>query len=100
MGGRTSSSWPTGSSWRSGETKTIRVPIVLEQPIMDYARTVDLGVDPVEQLITEFLKIKRRQYSRPINHESEMTAGVRWEIFNEFRRFLECDRISKKKSAS
>ncbi|MBD2197936.1 MULTISPECIES: hypothetical protein [Calothrix] len=92
MGGRTSTSWPTGSSWHHGKTKTIRVPIVLEQPVMDYARTVDLGVDPVEQLITEFLKIKRRQHKRRINHESEMTAGVRWEIFNEFRRWVECDR--------
>jgi hypothetical protein len=96
--GRTSASWPMGSSWNHGETKTIRVPIVLEQQIMDYARMLDSGEDLVQENVYKFLKIKRRQYSRAIAHDDEMTNSVRWEVFNEFRRWYKSDRSSKQRS--
>jgi hypothetical protein len=41
-GGRTSTTW-TGSSWRHGETRTIRVPAALADEIMSYARALDSG---------------------------------------------------------
>ncbi|MEH2001100.1 MAG: hypothetical protein V7L00_20515 [Nostoc sp.] len=40
-GGRTSTTWERGSSWNSGKTTTIRVPIALKSQILDYARTLD-----------------------------------------------------------
>ncbi|AFY34881.1 hypothetical protein [Calothrix sp. PCC 7507] len=40
-GGHTSGTWTNASTWQSGPTKTIRVPIALEQQIMAYARAID-----------------------------------------------------------
>ncbi|OYD92761.1 hypothetical protein CDG77_14000 [Nostoc sp. 'Peltigera membranacea cyanobiont' 213] len=37
--GKNSSSFPP--AWNHGKTKTIRVPVVLENQILDYARAVD-----------------------------------------------------------
>lgn len=39
--GRTETTWESGSTWNSGETTTIRVPIALKGQILDYARVVD-----------------------------------------------------------
>jgi hypothetical protein len=42
-GGKTSTTWASGSSWQHGETKVIRVPVALEAEIMAYARALDSG---------------------------------------------------------
>lgn len=84
-GGHTSTTWQ--AAWHSGKTKLIRVPERLAPQILDYARALDGADDPLEYVVNKFLKIKRRQYARPI-HNDEMTSGIRWEIFNEFRRWL------------
>jgi hypothetical protein len=34
------------AAWQSGPTRTIRVPIVLADPTLDYARKLDQGVEP------------------------------------------------------
>jgi hypothetical protein len=34
---------PWHSQWRNGQTKVIRVPIALENQILDYARRLDAG---------------------------------------------------------
>ena len=43
-GGRRKTTWNSGSQWKSGATKTIRIPIALSTEIMEYARRLDEGV--------------------------------------------------------
>jgi len=62
---------------------------------MDYAKALDRGENPVQQKLEEFLKIKRRQYHRRITHNDQMTGGVRWEVFNEFCRWLKASESSR-----
>lgn len=85
-GGHTSTTWQ--ASWHSGKTTLIRVPIALVPQVLEYARALDEGNDQIEYVVNKFLKVKRRQYSRTIHHNDEMTSGDRWKIFNEFRRWL------------
>ncbi|MEH2258316.1 hypothetical protein [Nostoc sp.] len=81
--GKNHTSWQP--AWNHGKTQSIRVPVALVPQVLEYARALDGANDPLEYLVNKFLKIKRRQYSRPI-HNDEMTSGDRWKIFNEFRR--------------
>lgn len=60
--GRTDTTWESGSTWNSGETTTIRVPIALKSQILDYARAVDSKLikdksEKIPMLIGDFLQI-------------------------------------------
>jgi hypothetical protein len=63
-GGRTNTTWKAGSTWRSGKTKMIRVPITLAEKILEYARALDSGEveNPVLQAIDEYIEWKRQNY--------------------------------------
>jgi hypothetical protein len=43
------------AAWRSGKTRTIRVPIVLADKILEYANKIDVGEKPDDTLDTEKL---------------------------------------------
>ena len=85
-GGRTSGTMPSGTSWKNGKTKTIRVPIKLVPEIIKIARYLDNGIDPVEQKIIEFKLLKQRQYQRTRKVFNRST--LRWSVFNEFQLWL------------
>ncbi|MDZ8086502.1 MAG: hypothetical protein RMY16_13235 [Nostoc sp. DedQUE12b] len=60
--GRTRTTWKSGSSWRSGKTTTIRVPLALKDNISVYARAVDSKLlnnesEKIPMLIGDFLVI-------------------------------------------
>lgn len=38
---RTRTTWKSGSTWQSGKTTSIRIPIVLKNDILVYSRSVD-----------------------------------------------------------
>ncbi|QSJ17678.1 hypothetical protein JYQ62_02025 [Nostoc sp. UHCC 0702] len=42
-GGTTSTTWTSGSSWQSGDTKVIRVPVAIADEVMRCARLIDAG---------------------------------------------------------
>ncbi|MDZ8096710.1 MAG: hypothetical protein RMZ42_32950 [Nostoc sp. DedQUE05] len=60
--GRNPTTWKSGSSWRSGKTTTIRVPVALKDNISVYARAVDSKLltnesEKIPVLIGDFLQI-------------------------------------------
>jgi hypothetical protein len=73
-------------TWRSGKTKTIRVPIALAPQLLKIARLLDTGLDPVEYKIIEFELLKQKQYQRTKKHFDRSTP--RWAVFNEFQWWL------------
>ena len=85
-GGRTMTTMPEVSSWNSGKTKMIRVPIKLAPQILRIARLLDKGIHPAEDICQEFLKVKERQYRRARLHFQQ--SSPRWGVFHEFRRWL------------
>ncbi|NJM23516.1 MAG: hypothetical protein HC907_35245 [Richelia sp. SM1_7_0] len=86
MGGRTSTTWE--NAWNSGITKPIRVPVKLAKQVIRYARALDVGnVGMTEQLIDEFIELKRQQSQRLPQRFFTMDSP-HWKVFNEFRRWL------------
>ncbi|WGV23465.1 hypothetical protein [Halotia branconii] len=95
-GGHTPGTWTGGSTWHSGETKTIRVPIVLEAQIMDYARAIDSGkdvshvntADLILDAIDCYIKFRQRNF-RPNQHSKkpDMTSRA-WDELRKFQKLL------------
>jgi len=88
-GGRTPGTMKPGSTWRSGETQTIRVPKKLVPQILKFARFLDAGLNPIECKIIEFLLLKQKQFRRIKKHFDRSTPL--WAVFNEFERWLKSD---------
>ncbi|MEM9922514.1 MAG: hypothetical protein AAF915_01950 [Cyanobacteria bacterium P01_D01_bin.50] len=85
-GGHLPGSSPFTNTWRNGKTKTIRVPINLAPQIIEIARLLDVGINPIESVIIEFEFLKQNQYrriKRPFNRSTP-----RWAVFNEFQSWL------------
>ncbi|MEH2067768.1 MAG: hypothetical protein V7K47_06315 [Nostoc sp.] len=90
---KNSTTW-TGSAWRSGETKTIRVPIALEEKIMAYARAIDRenamshGIvgEIILSAIADYIKM-RQQNLHPNQHSKGKGLSTRSRIWDELRRF-------------
>ena len=88
-GGRTRTTMPKVSSWNSGKTKMIRVPIKLASEIITFARYLDNGIDPAERAIIEFELLKQKQYRRTKRRFDR--SSPRWSVFNEFQWWLKSD---------
>jgi hypothetical protein len=87
MGGRTKTT--LASNWNNQATRTIRVPVVFADEVMQYARDLDAGTSvDIEALLNEFIQLKRRQLPRHRRTFFTMDTPV-WNAFNEFRRWLE-----------
>lgn len=75
--GNVASLKPYQSKWNSGETKTIRVPVVLADQVLDYARKLDNG-ETVSQVIqvdsTKPYKLEDETLSQVIQMLSEALA--------------------------
>jgi hypothetical protein len=75
-------------TWNYGITKTIRVPIALAKQVIRYARALDVGsTGATEQLIDEFIELKREQSLR-LHPRFFTMDSPQWKVFNEFRRWL------------
>ncbi|MEH1954723.1 hypothetical protein [Nostoc sp.] len=96
-GGHTTGTWGSGSSWQSGPTKTIRVPIALEAEIMKYARAIDsdIGVSHVNtaevilKAIESYVEF-RKQHHHPNQHSSKPEISSRpWDELRRFQKLVQ-----------
>lgn len=96
-GGHTSGTWGSGSTWQNGPTKTIRVPIALVAPIMEYARAIDSGVDVshvntaevILKAIDSYTKIRQQSY-RPNQHSKKPDTSSRaWDELRKFQKLVQ-----------
>ncbi|MEH2071617.1 MAG: hypothetical protein V7K47_26260 [Nostoc sp.] len=96
-GGQTQGTWGSGSSWHSGPTKTIRVPIALEAQIMEYARAVDSGIgvshvntgDLLLKVIDSYVDYKRLNYHPHQNSKQLDTSTRAWDELRKFQKLLQ-----------
>lgn len=96
-GGHTSGTWGSGSSWRSGTTKTIRVPVALEAQIMEYARAVDSGIgvshvntgDLILKVIDRYIEYKRQNYHPNQNSKKLDTSTRAWDELRKFQKLVQ-----------
>ncbi|WP_445629059.1 hypothetical protein [Nostoc sp. DSM 114167] len=103
-GGRKSTTWNAG--WNGGKTKLIRVPIVLEHDILDYARAVDskLITDKSRQipmlkgdflqeftlgLIDRYIELKRHNYHPNQNSRKLDTSTRAWDELRKFQKLIQ-----------
>lgn len=85
-------------AWNNGKTKTIRVPIVLENQILNYARAVDSNLinDNIPELTGDFLQLLDRYIAwRTQNYRStqkftkpDITART-WDELRKLRKLLQ-----------
>ncbi|BAY22362.1 hypothetical protein NIES2100_21250 [Calothrix sp. NIES-2100] len=99
---RNKTTWDSGSSWRHGKTKTIRVPITLENPVMAYARKIDefhnISVDIsqragdiflVLEVIEKYIEYKRTRYHSN-QHSRELDIKTRaWDELRKLQKLLQ-----------
>ncbi|BAY22852.1 hypothetical protein NIES2100_26160 [Calothrix sp. NIES-2100] len=99
---RNSTTWESGSSWRHGKTKTIRVPIALENPVMGYARKLDgfhnISVDIsrragdiflILEAIAKYIEYKRTNY-HPNQNSRQLDINTRaWDELRKFQKLLQ-----------
>ncbi|MBD2491144.1 hypothetical protein [Aulosira sp. FACHB-615] len=94
-GGRTSTSWETGSSWRSGKTKLIRVPEAIADEVMRCARTIDAGIavlhgnsaneqEIILSAIAKYIGYKNTHYHA---NQHSKTLDISTRAWDELRRF-------------
>ncbi|XHR80596.1 MAG: hypothetical protein ACFKPT_20340 [Gloeotrichia echinulata GP01] len=92
-GGRRKTTWNSGSQWKSGATKTIRIPIALSTEIMEYARRLDEGVavpegNKILDAIDSYISWRRENYrSTPNAKEPDITART-WDELRKFQKFV------------
>ncbi|MDF5707281.1 MAG: hypothetical protein PUP90_06255 [Nostoc sp. S4] len=90
---KNSTTW-TASTWRSGETKTIRVPIGLEEKIMAYARALDrenamshgIASEEILSAIAQYISM-RRENLHPNQHSKGKGLDTKTRTWDELRRF-------------
>jgi hypothetical protein len=100
-GGRTGTTWEAGSTWRSGKTKMIRIPIALAPKILEYAKALDrcIFLPPgngdilnkliVLQAIDEYIEWKRQNY-HPNQNSKALDINTRaWDELRKFRLRVE-----------
>jgi len=98
-GGRTSTTWEGGSTWRSGKTKLIRVPEAIADEVLACARLIDDGkavlhgnrADIVLSAIAQYTEM--RQGNRHPNQYSKGkeldTRSRTWDELRRFRRIVQ-----------
>lgn len=103
-GGRTLGTWESGSKWRHGKTRTIRVPQALVPKILEYAKALDKHVvlpenigDIVNQLtilqaIDSYIEWKRQNY-HPNQNSKTLNINTRpWDELRKFQAMVGGDR--------
>ncbi|PHJ59452.1 hypothetical protein VF14_27100 [Nostoc linckia z18] len=95
-GGRTSTTWEGGSTWRSGKTKLIRVPEAIADEVMCCARAIDAGkavlhgnrADIVESAIARYIEMRGKNL-HPNQYSKGKGLDTRSRTWDELRRFQE-----------
>ncbi|MEH2071723.1 MAG: hypothetical protein V7K47_26820 [Nostoc sp.] len=90
---KNSTTW-TDSTWRNGATKTIRVPIALEEKIMAYAKALDQenamsqGIvgEKILSATADYIEM-RRETIHPNQHSKGKGLSTRSRTWDELRRF-------------
>ncbi|BAY77962.1 hypothetical protein NIES25_44320 [Nostoc linckia NIES-25] len=93
-GGRTSTTWESGSTWQYGKTKLIRVPEAIADEILAYARLIDSGnavlhgnrADAVLNAIAQYTEM-RQGNRHPNQHSKGKELDTRSRSWDELRRF-------------
>ncbi|BAZ50137.1 hypothetical protein NIES4103_27510 [Nostoc sp. NIES-4103] len=95
-GGWTSGTRTSGSTWSSGKTQTIRVPIALVDEIMAYARALDSGIglsqvnraDVILEAIDYYIKFRGKNF-RPNQHSRKPDLTSRaWDELRKFQKLV------------
>ena len=95
--GRTRTTWAAASTWRTGKTQTIRVPVALAGEIMEYARQLDLDTAVshdneakiILQAIDKYIAWRRQNYrATPSAKEPDFMART-WDELRKFQKFVE-----------
>ena len=74
---------PAKSTWNSGKTKTIRVPVVLAERILEYARALDDGGDlpftdnSGDAIATIIAKVKAKEKGYTANSASALIKALK-----------------------
>ena len=92
-GGRTSTTW--ANSWLSGKTKNIRIPEVLENEVIAYARARDKGQsllqgnsrDTILAAFSEYRKLRGIE-RHPNQHSLGRELDVKARTWDELRKFI------------
>ncbi|MBN3897341.1 MAG: hypothetical protein HWQ41_19295 [Nostoc sp. NOS(2021)] len=91
-GGRTSTTWEKGSKWNQGKTQTIRVPIAITKQILQYAHTIDSGIEPDQQLILRaidsFVESRVGEFHPNQHSRIASTNSRRWDELRRFRNAI------------
>jgi hypothetical protein len=93
-GGRTSTTWESGSTWQTGKTKLIRVPEAIADEVMCCAREIDAGkavlhgnrADIIESAIAEYVEMRRANL-HPNQYSKGKGLDTRSRTWDELRRF-------------
>ncbi|WP_138504059.1 hypothetical protein [Nostoc sp. PA-18-2419] len=96
-GGRTSTTWGAGSTWRNREVKTIRVPVALADEIMEYAKVLDAGIAVSHgniakftlALLDRYVEYKRLNYHPNQNSKQLDTSTRSWDELRKFQKLLQ-----------
>lgn len=93
-GGHTKTTWASGSKWRSSATQTIRVPVVLSNEIMEFAKKLDAGIAVSHGNRTEIVLAAIEEYIcwRQQNYRSTLSAklpNIESRTWDELRKFRE-----------
>lgn len=94
QGGKNATTWAAG--WNSGQTKVIRVPEVLADEIMNYARALDSGKSLLQgneqeiilNAIAQYIQLRAAQ-----RHANQFTQGK--EFSTEARTWDELKKFTK-----
>ncbi|MFN6484019.1 MULTISPECIES: hypothetical protein [unclassified Nostoc] len=91
-GGRRGTTW--NSQWNHGNTKHIRVPVALEQQIMEFARALDCGQVPLDRevlqktillLIDRYVEQRIAEFHPNQYSSTGSTTSRRWDELRRFR---------------
>ncbi|OUL36364.1 hypothetical protein BV372_08070 [Nostoc sp. T09] len=97
--GRTKTTWNSGSSWNSGKTTTVRVPIALKGKVEAYARAIDNDIFRsipqregdiflIIEAIEKYIEWKRANY-HPNQNSRELDISTRaWDELRKFKKLL------------
>ncbi|MEH2065134.1 MAG: hypothetical protein V7K50_23220 [Nostoc sp.] len=104
--GRTRTTWESRSTWNGGKTTLIRVPIVLKNDVLAYARAVDsklitdksrniplLPGDFLQEftlgLIERYIEFKRLNYHPNQNSRVLDTSTRAWDELRKFQKLVQ-----------
>ncbi|MBN3926109.1 MAG: hypothetical protein HWQ37_23975 [Nostoc sp. NMS4] len=85
--GKNNTTWQP--AWNNGKTRTIRVPVILAEQILEYAYAVDSGLVVDQQmilrLIDSFVENRIAEFHPNQHGRTGSTTSRRWDELRRFR---------------